>query len=65
MIRHLALAAALLLPFPAAANTLVDNINGISVERDGSVRLFVSLVFYDAGRFVQLIVGRGDAPRND
>ena len=35
MIRRLFLALALLLPAPALADTLVDNINGISVERDG------------------------------
>ena len=65
MIRRLALALALLLPAPAAADTLVDNINGISVERDGSVRRFAAMVIDDQGRITQLLERRRDAPRTD
>ena len=65
MIRRLILAVALLLPAPALADTLVDNINGISVERDGSVRRFAAMVIDDHGRISQLIDRRGDAPRTD
>jgi hypothetical protein len=35
---HLLAAAALLLPAPALADTLIDNINGVSIERDGDRR---------------------------
>ena len=65
MIRRLVLALALLLPAPALADTLVDNITGISVERDGSVRRFAAMVIDDHGRISQLIDRRGDAPRTD
>jgi hypothetical protein len=65
MIRRLALALALLLPAPALADTLFDNINGISVERDGSVRRFAAMVIDDQGRITQLIERRRDAPRTD
>jgi predicted amidohydrolase YtcJ len=65
MIRCLVLALALLLSTPALADTLIDNVNGISVERDGSVRRFAAMVIDDAGRIVQLVDRRGDAPRTD
>ena len=65
MIRRLLCAIALLLPAPALADTLVDNVNGISVERDGSVRLFAAMVIDDSGRITQLVDRRGDAPRTD
>ena len=50
------------LPAPALADTLVDNINGISVERDGSVRRFAAMVIDDHGRGLETYTRRGQAP---
>ena len=65
MMRRLLVALALLAPAPALADTLVDNINGISVERDGTVRRFAAMVIGDDGKIARLIERRGDAPRTD
>ena len=63
--RRLLIALALLAPAPALADTLVDNINGISVERDGTVKRFAAMVIDDDGKIARLIERRGDAPRTD
>ena len=65
MMRRLLVALALLAPAPALADTLVDNINGISVERDGTVRRFAAMVIDDDGKIARLVERRGDAPRTD
>jgi predicted amidohydrolase YtcJ len=63
-LRLLALLAALL-PTPALADTLIDNVNGISVDRNGTVTRFGAMVIDDQGRIVQ-VVERGErAPRAD
>ena len=49
MIRRLAILAALLAS-PAAADTLVTNINGVQVGADGKLERFRALTFDDAGR---------------
>ena len=54
-------ALALLLPAPLLADTLLDNINGISVDRDGKVTRFTAMTIDDQGRIVQTY-GRGDNP---
>jgi predicted amidohydrolase YtcJ len=59
--RALALALALL-PTPALADTLVDNIDGISLERDGTVKRFAAMVIDDNGRIVDTYTRRKDAP---
>ena len=46
---------------PAAADTLVDNINGLSVARDGEVTRFTGMLIRDDGIILQLLQ-RGDAP---
>lgn len=51
-------AAALLLPAPALADTLIDNINGISFERDGTVKRFAAMVIGDDGRIVEILQRR-------
>lgn len=63
MIRRLLCAVALLFPVPALADTLIDNVNGVSVERDWSVRHFTGMVIDDGGRIAQLVDRPGDAPR--
>jgi len=54
-------ALALLLPAPLLADTLVDNINGITVDRDGKVTRFTAMTIDEQGRIVQTY-GRGDNP---
>ncbi|MEO6388330.1 MAG: amidohydrolase [Croceibacterium sp.] len=55
----------LALAAPAMADTLIDNVNGITVDRNGTVTHFEGIVIGDDGRVVQL-VDRGErAPRTD
>jgi predicted amidohydrolase YtcJ len=62
-VRGGALALALaLLPSPALADTLFDNINGISIERDGTVERFVAMVIDNNGRIVDTYDRRREAP---
>ena len=60
-----ALAATALLPAPAAADTLLDNVNGISIDREGNVTRFSALVFDDNGRIVQVLREGETPPRTD
>src|SRR6185436_14713412 len=56
---------ALLLPAPALADTLLDNINGISVDRDGTVTHFSAMLIDEDGKILD-VVERGErAPRGD
>ena len=48
-LRILASAMALALGTPAFADTLVDNVEGLSIDREGKVERFSSLVFDDQG----------------
>jgi predicted amidohydrolase YtcJ len=59
--RALAGAAALLIPAAALADTLIDNINGISVTREGTVTRFAAMVIDDQGRITQTF-RRGERP---
>ena len=52
---------ALLLPTAAFADTLIDNVNGISVDRDGKVTRFTAMTIDEQGRIVATY-GRGDNP---
>lgn len=54
-------ALALLLPAPLLADTLVDNINGITVDRDGKVTRFTAMTIDEQGRIVATYA-RGDSP---
>ena len=61
------LLAALLLavPAPALADTLIDNINGITLDRNGTVTRFEAMLIDDQGKIVE-IVERGErAPRGE
>ena len=58
-------AAALIAAAPAQADTLVDNINGISIARDGKVTRFAAMVIDDEGKVAQLLDRRDKAPRVD
>ena len=58
-------AAALLFSSPTLADTLIDNVNGISVDRNGTVTRFEAILIDDEGK-VRAIVPRGErAPRAD
>ena len=53
------------LPAPALADTLIDNINGLSVDRNGTVTRFGAMLIDDDGK-VRVLVERGErAPRAD
>ncbi|OJW74537.1 MAG: metal-dependent hydrolase [Sphingomonadales bacterium 63-6] len=56
-----ALAACVLATSPAVADTLVDNINGISVARDGTVTQFGGMLIRDDG-VIRQILKRGEQP---
>lgn len=58
----LALPATLALAIPAAADTLVDNIEGISVDREGRVERFRAMVIDDEGKIARLLSRRDRAP---
>lgn len=68
MLRSAALALALaaastlaLAASPAWADTLVDNVEGVTIDETGKVRRFAALVFDDDGKVVQ-VLARGEAP---
>lgn len=61
----LAAASALALAAPAHADTLVDNVDGVTLGKDGKVLRFTGLVFDDEGK-VAAVLARGDKrPRTD
>ena len=59
LFRNLTAAIALSAATPAMADTLIDNIQGISVDRDGEVTRFSGMVISDDGKIGQ-ILHRGD-----
>lgn len=63
--RTLAAVSALALAAPALADTLVDNVDGVTINAQGKVERFSGLVFDDDGKIVQ-VLSRNDArPRTD
>lgn len=61
----LAAASALALAAPVHADTLVDNVDGVTLGKDGKVLRFTGLVFDDEGK-VTAVLARGDKrPRTD
>lgn len=58
----LASAAIALTAAPALADTLVDNVDGITIGEDGRVVRFTGLVFDDDGRVTQLLERRDKRP---
>jgi predicted amidohydrolase YtcJ len=65
VIRKLLPAVALLLSSTAMADTLIDNVNGITVDRAGKVTRFESMVIDDQGRIAQVLDRKERAPRVD
>ncbi|GMN03238.1 amidohydrolase [Erythrobacter sp. MTPC3] len=49
---------------PAAADTLVDNVDGVTVNKDGDVVRFTGLVFDDNGIITQILERGDDRPRD-
>jgi len=70
MFKPLALALAAALAFagasaPALADTLVDNVDGITIDAEGKIQRFTGLVFDEDGHITQ-VLERGDArPETD
>jgi len=60
-LRLLALLA-LLLPAPALADSLVDNVNGITLDKDGKVVRFTGLVIDKDGKVVRLLDRKDKRP---
>jgi hypothetical protein len=59
MNRYALAIAALALPFPALADTLIDNVDGLTIDETGAVNRFTGLVIDADGR-VKQVLGRGD-----
>jgi predicted amidohydrolase YtcJ len=59
MNRYALAIAALALPFPALADTLVDNVDGLTIDETGAVNRFTGLLIDADGR-VKQVLGRGD-----
>lgn len=55
----LAAVSALALAAPALADTLVDNVDGVTIDGEGKVLRFTGLVFDEDGKVVQ-VLARGD-----
>ncbi|WOE74596.1 amidohydrolase [Alterisphingorhabdus coralli] len=49
---------------PAHADTLIDNVNGITLDREGELIRFTGLVFDDDGTVTQLLERRDDRPKD-
>ncbi len=64
ILRGSAIVAALLAASPALADTHIDNIEGISVNRDGSIDRFAGMVVDEDGRISELL-DFGDRPTRD
>ncbi|WP_338241100.1 amidohydrolase [Aurantiacibacter hainanensis] len=64
ILRGAALAAGLLIAAPALADTHIDNIEGISVMRDGSIDRFAGMVVDENGRISELL-DFGDDPTRE
>lgn len=50
-------------PSPAFADTLIENVNGIRVERDGTVHRFAAMLIDDDGKVAQLYQKRDKLPK--
>jgi len=58
----LAVIAALVLPMPAHASGVIDNVNGIAIGPDGKIVHFGALMIDDEGKVEKLIQGRYQEP---
>lgn len=58
-------ALALSVSLPALADTLVDNVDGITVDDAGEIKRFTGIVFDDEGRITQVLERGDDRPNTD
>jgi predicted amidohydrolase YtcJ len=65
VIRKALLIVAALASAPALADTLIDNVNGITVDRAGKVSRFAAMVIDEQGRITQVLERRERAPKVD
>ena len=56
---------ALALASPAAADVLIDNVEGLTIGEDGKVKRFTALVIDDDGTIAQVLTARDEAPQTD
>jgi len=61
IVRIFAALALLFAAVPASADTLVDNVNGVTVDEQGRVQTFAALVFDEDGR-IKSVHARKDKP---
>lgn len=50
---------------PAAADTLVDNVDGMTIDENGEVKRFTGLVFDDDGKITQVLARGDERPTTD
>ncbi|PAX08750.1 metal-dependent hydrolase [Sphingomonas lenta] len=60
--RSVFLAAAALLPAPAWADGLIDNVTGVTLDKDGRVQRFTGLLVSADGKVTRLLQGRDKRP---
>jgi len=63
-VRIIAAAVALLIAFPAHADVLIDNVNGITLDAEGRVENFAGVLVGDDGRIEQVLQRRDKRPGN-
>ena len=56
---------ALALASPAAADVLIDNVEGLTIGEDGKVKRFTALVVDDDGTIAQVLTAGDEAPQTD
>ncbi len=64
-IRASATALALATSVPALADTLVNNVNGITVDEEGKIKRFTGIVFDDDGKIRQVLERDAERPRTE
>ena len=63
--KFLATTLALALATPAAADVLVDNVEGITIGADGKIQRFTALIIDDEGKVAQLLTSKDKKPQTD
>ncbi len=63
--KFLASTLALALASPAAADVLIDNVEGLTIGEDGKVKRFTALVIDDDGTISQVLTAGDEAPQTD
>jgi predicted amidohydrolase YtcJ len=61
--QSLALCLAISLPASAWADTLIDNVNGVTIGADGGVKHFTGLIFTPDGRISQVLEEKDKRPK--